>query len=336
MNSSLSGPGVLNRREAIKKTLIFSTALMAAGWTRRLGAQAPAADFPAEGIHLLAFGDFGSNNANQQAVATQMAAFAKKLNAPLSGVLALGDNFYRWLNPDRFDWGFEAMYPARDFPCPFYALLGNHDYGPKYDSGQGRPKAQLQLDYAQNHPASRWKMPAKWYAFELPDPAHPLVKIIYLDSNFFEGALTPQEKLAQQRFLDAELKKPSQAPWLWIAGHHPLFSDGAHGDDLDLAKRFGPALLESPASLYLCGHDHTLQHLEIPEYKASFVVTGGGGADLYKITHPGRGYAEQVLGFTHLHVTSAAVDVQHIDTEGRCLHSFRRTPDGQMKVTTPV
>ena len=265
-----------------------------------------------------------------------MAAFAKKLKAPLSGVLALGDNFYRWLNPDRFGWGFETMYPSQDLPCPFYALLGNHDYGPKYDSNQGRPKAQMQLDYARDNPASRWKMPAKWYAFELPDPTHPLVKIIYLDSNYFEGALTPQEKLAQQRFLDAELKKPTKAPWLWIAGHHPLFSDGAHGDNPDLAKRFGPALRESTASLYLCGHDHTMQHLEIPDYKASFVVTGGGGADLYNITHRGRGYAQKVLGFTHLYVAPSGVDVQHVDSEGRCLHSFRRTPDGQMKITTPV
>lgn len=336
MNPSLPEPAPLTRREAIKKTLIFSTALMTAGWARRLGAQAPAVTFPPQGLHFLAFGDFGSANAHQQAVAAQMAAFAKKLNAPLAGVLALGDNFYKAMTPERFGPGFEAMYPAQDLPCPFYALLGNHDYGPKYDSDQGRPKAQMQLDYARNNPSSRWKMPAKWYALELPDAAHPLVKIIYLDSNFFEGALTPREKLDQQRFLEAELKKPTRAPWLWIAGHHPLFSDGAHGDDLALAQRLGPALQESSASLYLCGHDHTLQHLEIPDYKASFVITGGGGADSHDIKHPGRGFAEKILGFTHLYVAPGGVDVQHIDTQGRCLHAFRRTPDGQMKVTTPA
>ena len=333
MKSSPDRSELLTRRQAIGRTLVFSTALLSARWVRSLAAQTPAAP-GAGGMHLLAFGDFGTGNDAQAAVAAQMAAFAGKLGAPLTGVLALGDNFYKALTPGRMQSDFEAMYPVRDLPCPFYAILGNHDYGPDYDSGQGPQKAQMQLDYARDNPTSRWKLPSKWYALELPDAAHPLVKIIFLDSNFAEPVLTPQEKLDQQRFLEAELARPTRAPWTWIVGHHPLFSDGPHGDNVGLIKRWGPYFADSAVSMYLCGHDHTLQHLEVPEYKASFVVSGGGGAPLHDLKQADRGFAEKILGFNHLHVTPEAVDVQYIDSEGRRLHAFRRTRDGKVAVTT--
>ena len=336
--SSSSGfkPAPVSRREAIKRTVVFSTAFAAGEWLGRLSAAPlPAVESANRGIHLLAFGDFGTANAKQEAVARQMAAYAGKLQAPLAGVLALGDNFYQKMEMDRFDRHFEAMYPKDQLPCPFYALLGNHDYGPGYDSNQGPAKALMQLDYARDHPTSRWKMPAKWYAFELPNPQAPLVKIICLDSNLFEAALTPQEKLEQQRFVDAELAKSTEAPWVWVVAHHPLFSNGEHGDGSRLLKRFGAYVARSPVSMYLCAHDHTLQHLEVPDYKASFVVSGGGGAELHRITRSDRGYADQILGFCHLNVTHEWVDVRYIDVDGRCLHAFRRTPDGEVKVMAP-
>ena len=83
-----------------------------------------------------------------------MAQFSRQLKHPLSGVLMLGDNFYGKLAPDRFLRHFEDMSPKAELNCPFYGCLGNHDYGPSYDSGQGRDKAQMQLDYAREHPDS--------------------------------------------------------------------------------------------------------------------------------------------------------------------------------------
>lgn len=328
---------LLNRRQAIRRTLVFSTALLSARWVETLAAQLPAAGPTAKGgIHLLAFADFGYGNKAQATVAAGMAAFAATLGAPLTSVLALGDNFYKTLTPERFRTDFEAMYPVRELPCPFHVVLGNHDYGPGYDSGQGAAKAQMQLDYARDQPTSRWKLPAKWYALELPDPAHPLVKIIFLDSNLTESCLTPQEKLDQQRFLEAELRKDTRAPWTWIAAHHPLFSDGPHGDNATLISRWGPCIADSAVSLYLCGHDHTLQHLEVPDYRASFVVTGAAGAGLHELKDTGRGYTQKIFGFTHLHVTTEAVDVQYLDADGRRLHAFRRTRDGKVAVAAPA
>ena len=175
-----------------------------------------------------------------------MAEFAKSLKAPLSAVFALGDNFYGKLTPDRFHRHFEEMYSAADFPCPFYACLGNHDYGPSYDSDQGREKAEMQLAYAKENPSSRWKMPAKWYAIELPDAKKPLVKVIVLDGNNYEGMLTPQEKIEQQRFLEAELKKETRATWQWMVSHYPLFSAGIKKDNARLIRQWGEHLKSEP------------------------------------------------------------------------------------------
>ncbi len=336
MSLPIDHPGI-SRRRALRDTLVFSTALLASRWTDFARAQPSAAPSAGASLDLLAVGDFGSGNKHQIDVARAMGAFARQMPTPPAAVLALGDNFYGKLEPDRFGKHFEQMYSPQDLACPFYTVLGNHDYGPGYDDphAQGAAKAQMQLDYAQANPTSRWKMLAKWYALELPDAQHPLVKAIFVDTNYFEGAMTPQEKLEQQRFLAAELQRPTRAPWLWLVGHHPLFSNGQHGDGADMIKRFGPIIAEHPISFYLCGHDHTLQHLEVDAYKASFVVSGGGGAPLHDFTRGDRGYMDKTLGFNHLHVTPEAVDVQYIDRDGFCLHSFRRTLAGKVSVTTP-
>ena len=195
-NSSL-----FSRREALRRTVLFSTGLMATGWLPSVRGAAPLTRYADDGLDLLAIGDYGTGNAHQVAVANQMAAFAQKLKRSLAGVLALGDNFYGKLETERFGRHFEDMYSKEHLNCPFYACLGNHDYGPQYDSKQGRAKTQIQLDYASANPTSRWKMPNRWYAVELPNAEKPLLKIIVLDGNMVEGALTPREKIDQRRFL---------------------------------------------------------------------------------------------------------------------------------------
>lgn len=324
----------VSRREAIKSTILFSTGLLTASWFSRLDAGVKT-DFGADGIHLLAVGDYGTNNDKQRQVATCMNDFAGKLGKPLTAVLALGDNFYGNLQPDRFQPGFEEMYSKQHLNCPFYALLGNHDYGPQYDSKQGRVKADMQLEYAKTNQSSRWKMPAKWYSFELGAPAKPLVKVIYLDGNYFEGALTPQEKLAQKRWLDAEIQKPTKAKWLWVVSHYPLFSDTtSRGDKAGarLLQEWGSILREKPVSLYLSGHDHNLQHLRVEGYQPSFLVSGGGGASRYEVSQSPRGFSMQSRGFNHIHVTEEKITVQLINAEGKRLHAFERNLKGETTI----
>ena len=321
-----------SRRDLIK-TLVFSSAALGAGWPSVSKAADPKTDFGKQGVHFLAVGDFGSGKEGQTQVARKMNEFAAGLGEPLTAVLALGDNFYNMLTPERFETGFEAMYSKEHLDVPFYACLGNHDYGPEYDSKQGRAKADMQLEYAKANPSSRWKMPAKWYSVEFPDADKPLVKVIYLDSNTFEGALTPQEKVAQKRWLEAELKKETKAKWTWVVSHYPVFSDTTkRKDNKNLIKNWGPYFQANPISLYISGHDHNLQHLQVDGYHPSFLVSGGGGASLYGITGTGRGFSRQILGFNHLHVNDERILVQLIDGEGNLMHAFERNLQGGIKI----
>ena len=209
--------------------------MLRAFWGGRAQA-APTTGFADKGIDLLALGDFGTQGDKRQTrVAKAMAEFAGQLDQPLTAVLALGDNFYKKVTPDRFDKHFEKMYSEEHLGCPFYAIAGNHDYGTApYDFQPGR--LQMSLDYAKNNPTSRFKMPSKWYTLELPSADKPLVKVIMLDGNFWPGALTPQEKIAQRRFFKDELAKETKAPWLWVASHYPMYSQtnkNGRGDSAD-------------------------------------------------------------------------------------------------------
>jgi hypothetical protein len=191
----------------------------------------------------------------------------------------------------------------------------------------------MQLDYARNNPRSRWKMPAKWYTVHLPSGDKPLVKIIVLDGNYWEGALKPKEKIAQRRFLEAELKK-NDAPWLWVVNHFPLYSDcPPYAENKPLIREWGPLIKKHPVSLCFSGHAHILQHLHVESYKTSFIVSGAGGATLYDIKPSDRGFVtNHHLGFNHVHVTAEGINVQYINAAGDCLHHFRRDQAGQVKV----
>jgi tartrate-resistant acid phosphatase type 5 len=68
-----------------------------------------------------------------------------------------------------------------DFPCPAYAVLGNHDYQRWPES-----KVDAELEYARSGrnggAATRWTMPSRWYRFEFP-AKNPLITFLALDSN---------------------------------------------------------------------------------------------------------------------------------------------------------
>ena len=72
----------ISRREALKKTILFSTGLLTASWLPRTQAATPVTQFSEEGLQLLAFGDYGSKNKSQELVAKQMARFARQLGRP--------------------------------------------------------------------------------------------------------------------------------------------------------------------------------------------------------------------------------------------------------------
>ena len=263
-----------------------------------------------------------------------MKAFVQTQQIKPGALLLLGDNFYGTLDgvkSPRWQAQFEDMYPRSSFDCPCYAVLGNHDY-----HIEPRDKPEIQLAYAAAG-GTRFQMPAKWYRFEFPQ-VNPLVTFIALDSNyqkpsFGKRALTDDERAAQLAWLKAELAKPRTTPYLVVYGHHPLFSNGPHGDTNALIDEWDPLFRQHGVHFYFCGHDHDLQHLEFAGHPTSFVLSGGGGANLYdlKKTAEERGpFALRTAGFTHLQITPERFIIRHIDPAGTVLHAFAKTPKGEV------
>lgn len=98
----------------------------------------------AAAVRFLALGDAGEGNRAQDANGNAMKALCARKGCDF--VLYLGDNFYGQgiTSPDdlQFQQKFELPYAGLDLP--FYAMLGNHDYGdPPIDYW----KPQSQVDY---------------------------------------------------------------------------------------------------------------------------------------------------------------------------------------------
>ncbi len=169
-----------NRRRALKT--LFCSSAWAALNLREGQAEIPKPRVDAATVHLLAIGDFGTTGAEQRRVARAMEEFTQSHGIVPDGLFLLGDNFYSrakdGFSPESERWKttFEEVYPASVFPGPCWAVLGNHDY---HDNPGGE---KVQLAYAARA-ASRWRMPAKWYRFEVGPASHPFATVLALDSN---------------------------------------------------------------------------------------------------------------------------------------------------------
>ena len=324
----------LNRREFLRQSFAFS-ALVAGLGTSSAFALAP--DQKAK--HILMIGDWGweGDTAAQASVSSAMVKYAQTNALQTEALFMLGDSWYGRLadgaDSPRWKTQFEDMYPKSAFDCPAYSIMGNHDY-----QRMPHSKVDAELGYARKG-NTRWTQPSLWYTFDLPHAETPLIKVIALDSNVPMGhfpngvdfTLSHDQQAEQLTWFTAELEKPRKAPFLVVIAHHPIFSNGPHGDHKVLIQDWEPLLRKHGAHLYLAGHDHDLQHLEFEGHPTSFVSSGAGGADLYdlKIAESKRGpYANKVYGFTHLEATADKLTLRHIDASGRVLHSFAKSKDG--------
>jgi len=296
---------------AMQDQAVGDGATIVAPWTQ--------AECPADEVNLIAMGDWGANNTWQKEVARTLADYVGRDGTQFNAVLTCGDNMYVSLK-DVYDkrWKtlFEDMYDATRLNMPFYATLGNHDY-------EGR-KDRVELAYTIAHPDSRWRLPARWYRLDLPEH-RPLVSILMLDSNRWR--LRSEQWNSQLRWIDDELSRPRQAMWTICVAHHTIYSNGDHGDSSALQHDWGALFQKHKVDFYLCGHDHSLQHLRIKALSTSFVVCGGGGQTRKDMLRDDRGlFSRKLYGFAHLRLCADRAELSLIDgLNGQVVHWFTRT-----------
>jgi len=291
------------------------------------------------GLNFFTLGDWGAVNSDQHNVAEQLNIFAEKLN--MEFLLALGDNFYDTGVTSEKDpqWTktYEDVYNFTSLQKPWYALLGNHDhYG----------NASAQIDFYNDHLDKRWIMPDYWYTKNFTVAEGSVMEVVFIDTvllapnatfevlrqNIQEGRVTEEyaEKLEKslsvlQARADEQLVwieqtlKASKAEWLFVAGHYPIYSGGEHGNTKELDENLMPLLEKYKVDAYLCGHDHTLQHLQ--SNGVEYYVSGNGCHRGTIKNLPQTKFAVVDPGFMAHSINATAMKVDFIDLKGSIIYS---------------
>lgn len=279
-------------------------------------------------VRFVALGDGGEGNTGQLDVAAAVAA--KCLAAGCDFVVLLGDNIYPSgagsVEDERWQTHFEV--PYQNINLPFWAVLGNHDYG---GDGGGYEFYRGPVAVAYSQVSSKWRMPATHYTFS----AGP-VGFLALDTNSIYWGNTNHGD-------QAEWVGPAlmalDTPWKVALGHHTFISNGRHGNAGNYdgipgvsatriisglnVKEFVEEHVCGGVDLFLNGHDHNRQWLE--PVCGMEVVVSGSGATLTGLEgdNPTRFEDAAHLGFLWAEVTATSFRGQFINVDGSV--AFERT-----------
>ena len=214
---------------------------------------------------VVIFGDSGGGPA-QLAVAQAMTRWAA--GHRVDALVTTGDNVYDFGEPWFFAAHLDVPYAElRAAGRPLWASLGNHDVV------RGHGPAQL----------AHLGLPELPYVKELPG-----VRFLVMDTN---------RNLAEQAaWLEAEILRPGAQGTPIPVFHAPIRSCGIHGGYQPLVDLWAPIIERHRLPLVFSGHDH-LYNRFLSGGGVTYVVTGGGGRDLYAHT-PGCGGPE--LQATHV------------------------------------
>lgn len=87
----------------------------------------------------------------------------------------------------------------------------------------------------------------------------------------------PPVNEAQWQWINDTLST-STADWIFVVGHHPVWSAGEYGPTWPLVERLLPMMESAGVALYICGHEHMMEHFRPIPHNSSvdFVVIGNG------------------------------------------------------------
>jgi len=273
-------------------------------------------------IHFLAVGDWGRRGSPaQRRVAAAMATVAD--DVPAHFILSTGDNFYEYGIRDLHDvaWWitYESVYLHHSsLRVPWYVALGNHDY-------QGNIDAQV----AKSEHHSYWTLPHRYYDITFDSGVVDL-HLIVLDttpllSRHAPGGCEPLSAVASADTAAVQLAwlrnvlQRSSAQWTILVGHHPVLTGRSfHRAEDELHEMLTPFFDAFSIDLYLCGHEHDLQHLT--RDGNNYLISGGGAE--WRPTTPGSftTFCAASLGFTSIVADRYALQIRFFDDETTCLH----------------
>lgn len=240
-------------------------------------------------------GDYGTGDETERDVAAQVKRWSD--NEGADALVTTGDNAYPYSTPDALEEVWTPFYGWAEDEISVIATLGNHDI--QDDGGQST------VDF--------FGMSGAWYRTTINN-----VDFLVLDANRPEGT-------QQTEWLRASLAQ-SQAIWKVVVFHQPAFSCSQHDGDPRIVERWVPLFDEFRVDLVLSSHDHNYQRFTVGS--TAYVVSGGGGADLYALDDCPEGSPQRLAAndqkhhFLSVEAADTEMLIQVIDTQGRVLDSF--------------
>ncbi|MBT3345567.1 MAG: hypothetical protein HOH74_12765 [Gemmatimonadetes bacterium] len=219
-------------------------------------------------------------------------------------------------------WKDQFFSPARDLLArvPMWPSIGNHERTRQFITIP--PTAEQE---EQSHYFSLFELPGNehWYRVD-----YQYVTLLIIDSNS-----QMQPGYEQYEWLREQLRSPRER-FTIAAFHHAPLTSGPHGrrhEDgtprewpIDQTWRFVMPLFEMyGVDLVLNGHDH-LYERSVKD-GVTYVVTGGGGAPLYKIDSVENPYQQVAVSTNHyltVDVSASRLEMTAIDVEGEVLDHF--------------
>lgn len=145
-----------------------------------------------------------------------------------------------------------------------------------------------------------------------------LLDLFFLNSTC--GSPVGYDRNSQEARQYAVALQASTARWRVTATHHPAFSSDPGGGLPALRWIVVPGV-----DLYLAGHDHDFEHLEVGGHQ--FVVDGVGGRSINLMCQSGCApgsvwHDDTSYGAVRLSVTTSSLTVDFVAMGGQVLHSF--------------
>ena len=307
-------------RNNISRAVFLITVFLAVSFAWSQNTQAPSARF------IIVSDEGGLASADQKAVAAAMAKEAERIKAQF--VVTGGDNYHEngiaSATDPRWKTEFEDVYSSPALQIPWYPSLGNHD---------NRGNAEGEIEHSKL--SVRWKFPSRYYTqVERVDDTTSLL-IVHLDTSPFitqyriepdEYHMKGLETHGQLVWLDSVLTA-THVRWTIVIGHHPVYSAASkHGDTKELIDQVLPILKRHNVPLYVCGHDHILQHLK--HENMDFVICGGGAKHREPDQRADALFGAGSLGFVSVTVTAKDLQLNFIDQNSTVLHTVQIAAPG--------
>lgn len=272
--------------------------------------------------------DLGRNGYYEQKnIAELMGVMAEEIGPEC--IIAAGDVHHfdgvQSVNDPLWMTNYELIYSHPELMIDWMPILGNHEY-------RGNTKAVI--DYS--NISRRWNMPARYYT-KVYEEDGTTVRFVMIDTTPLMSKYRNENKKypdackqdiePQIQWLDS-LLDVSKEDWVIVVGHHPIYAETSKDESerLDMQNTVDKVLREHKnVAMYLCGHIHNFQHLQIKGSSIDYVVNSS--ASLSRKVSPIQGtvFCSSEPGFSVIAADKHELCLHMVDKKGNVLHTVKRT-----------